>query len=202
MKPSFFYIIKQKLFGKNFLYEFCFKNKKTLDVGCGEGKFLSYDKKFITGIDTSKSCVERLKKEGYQVELASADKVPFADGSFEAVHSHNVIEHLPIPLAYGMIKESARVLASGGIMVISSEMPTKKFWNTFGHVKPYPPSAIRKLLREESREEFEPIVTLSFVDVFYLGNYHTNKILYFISAFLGYYTSVCRREYFVVLQKK
>ncbi len=202
MKPSFFYIIRQKLKGKNFLYEFYFKNKKTLDVGCGEGKFLSYDKKLITGIDTNVACIKRLKGEGYTAELASAEKIPFGDGSFEAIHCHNVIEHLPVSLAYAMIKESARVLKSGGIFVLSSEMPTKNFWNTFGHVKPYPPSAIRKLLREESREEFEPVVTLSFVDVFYLGNYHANKILYFISAFMGYYTSACRREYFVVLQKK
>ncbi len=202
MKPSFFYILRQKLAGRNFLYEFYFKNKKTLDVGCGEGKFLSYDKNLIAGIDTNKSCVERLKNEGYQATLASVEKIPFADNSFEAVQSHNVIEHLPVNLAYAMIKEAARVLSRGGIFVLSSEMPTKNFWNTFGHVKPYPPSAIKKLLRVESREEFPPISDIEIESVFYLGNYHKNKVLYLLSAFFGYYTPFCRREYFLVLRKK
>ena len=202
MKPSFFYILKQKLSGKNFVYEFYFKGKKTLDVGCGEGKFLSYDKKLITGIDTNASCVKRLKSEGYVTELASAEKIPFGDESFEAIHCHNVIEHLPVSLAYAMIRESARVLRSGGIFVLSSEMPTKNFWNTFGHVKPYPPAAIKKLLRAEIREEFEPISSLEIEGVFYLGNYHKNKFLYLLSAFFGYYTPFCRREYFLVLRKK
>ncbi len=202
MKPSFFYILKQKFAGKNFLYEFYFKNKRTLDVGCGEGKFLSYDKKLIAGIDTNVSCVERLKKEGYQVALASVEEIPFADNSFAAVQSHNVIEHLPVTLAYAMIKEAARVLSRDGIFVLSSEVPTKNFWNTFGHVKPYPPAAIKKLLRAESREEFEPISSLEIEGVFYLGNYHKNKFLYLLSAFFGYYTPFCRREYFLVLRKK
>lgn len=202
MKPSFFYIVSQKLKGKNFLYEFYFKGKKTLDIGCGEGMFLSYDKKLITGIDTNWACIERLKKEGYNALVASADKIPLTDGSFDAVHSHNVIEHLPIPIAYGMMKEAARVLKSGGVFILASEMPTKNFWNTFGHVKPYPPSAIRKLLRAESREEFESIETLFAEDVFYLGDYHKNKMLYLASAFLGYFTPLCRREYFLVLRKK
>ena len=85
---------------------------------------------------------------------------------------------------------------------MSSEVVTKKFWGTFGHTRPYPPGSIKKLLREDSREEFETIKTFEWVNVFYLGDYYKNKILYLISAFLGYYTPIFRREYFVVLRKK
>ena len=85
---------------------------------------------------------------------------------------------------------------------MSSEVVTERFWDTFGHVKPYPPGALQKLLRQKSREEFEPIVGLEYLGVFYLGEYFKNKILYGISAFLGYYTTILRREYFVVLRRQ
>ena len=196
------FILKSRLKGRNFLYEFYFKSKKTIDVGCGEGDFLKYDKALISGIDTNERVVKKLKAEGFHAALSSGAATPFADGEFEAAHCHNVIEHLSVDKAYGMIKETARILKSGGIFVLSSEIVTKKFWETFGHVKPYPPGAVRKLLRDESREEFEGISNLEYVGVFYLGNYHKNKFLYLISAFLGYYTPLCRREYFLVLRKK
>ncbi|MEN9621728.1 MAG: hypothetical protein RLZZ67_162 [Candidatus Parcubacteria bacterium] len=199
--PSFLYILKQRLAGKNFLFEFYFKGKKTLDVGCGEGAFLGLDKALMHGVDTNSRVITRLLSEGYKTKLASGDKLPYTDEEFEALNCHNVIEHLTIDKAYGMLSESARVLKKGGYLVLSSETVTKKFWNTFGHVKPYPPESIKKLLRAESREEFEPVTGLEYVGVFYLGDYYKNKILYLLSAFFGYYTTLSRREYFVVLKR-
>ena len=104
--------------------------------------------------------------------------------------------------AHMLITEAARVLKSGGLFVLASEVPTKKFWTTFGHIKPYPPEAIIKLLRRESREEFEGVDTLDYVDVFYFGDFFKNKILYVFSVFIAYYTPILRREYFLILRKK
>lgn len=201
-QPSLFYIIQTRIKGKSFIYEFYCKGKKTLDLGCGEGEFLAYDKDTIEGVDPNVRAVTRLKKEGYTVKEGRADKLPHDDSVFEVVHCHNVIEHVDIETAHKMLEEVKRVLVPGGIFVLSSEVVTKKFWETFGHVKPYPPMAVLKLLRPESREEFDGISGFESVGLFYIGEYFKNKLLYLISFCAGYLTPFLRREYFLILKKK
>jgi 2-polyprenyl-3-methyl-5-hydroxy-6-metoxy-1,4-benzoquinol methylase len=200
--PSLFYIIRARLAKRNFVYEFYCKGKKTLDVGCGEGEFLKHDKNLVQGFDPNERVVEKLTREGYQVHTGNAEHMPYKDGSFEVVHCHNVIEHVDIPAAYALLTESARVLQKGGHLVLSSEVVTKKFWDTFGHVKPYPPHAVLKLLRPESREEFEGIDSLEPAGLFYIGDFHPNKLVYLVKFSLGYLTPLFRREYFLVLKKR
>jgi SAM-dependent methyltransferase len=188
--------------GQSFLYEFYFKGKKTLDVGCGEGEFMRHDKELISGFDPNERVVNRLKGEGYKAFYADGTDMPFEDGEFEMAHCHNVIEHLDVQTALAMLKETARVLQKGGSLVLSSEVVTKKFWETFGHVKPYPPAAIIKLLRPDSREEFEGLSEFEVVGLFYIGDLYKNKLAYLLSFVCGYLTPFFRREYFLVLRKK
>lgn len=201
-KPSFLNIVTSRLRGKSFLYEFYFKDKKTLDVGCGEGEFLRLNKNVIVGVDLNERAVKKLIEDGCVAKVGSATDLPFPDATFERVHCRNVIEHMAIPDAYKLLKEAGRVLESGGLLVLASEVVTKKFWDTFGHVKPYPPHAIIKLLRDESREEFEKLEGFVYVDTLYFGDYYKNKLLYLLSVLLAYYTPLCRREYFLVLKKQ
>lgn len=200
--PSLFFIIKSRLKKRNFVYEFYCKGKKTLDVGCGEGEFLKNDKTLVHGFDPNERVVKRLAGEGYHVQSGSAAQMPYKDGEFEVVHCHNVIEHVDIPTAYTLLTESARVLKKGGHLVLSSEVVTKKFWDTFGHIKPYPPNAVIKLMRPESREEFDGIDTLEPVGLFYIGDYHPNKLVYLTMFILGHLTPFFRREYFLIFRKK
>lgn len=202
-RPSFLNILISRLSGRSFLYEFYFKDKKFLDIGCGEGEFLRNSKTNGFGIDLNERAIKKLQAEGYNTQLGSADRIDFADGSFEAVYCRNVIEHLDIEKAYKMLAEATRVLMEGGIFILASEVPTKKFWNTFGHIKPYPPEAIMKLIgRQESREEFECLENLEKIGLFYFGEYYKNKLLYLLSAMISYYLPVGRREYFLILKKK
>jgi len=202
IKPSFFYIIKTRLQKKNYLYEFYFKGRNVLDVGCGEGEMMSFGKNNITGIDMNERAINRLQQEGYKAILASVTSLPFDDDHFEAANCHNVIEHLDVQTAYMLLKETARVLKPGSLLVLSSELPTSKFWNTFGHIKPYPPMAVLKLLRAESREEFEGLADLEFHSVFYSSDCFNYKFVHLIAAFIAYHLPLLRREYFLVLKKK
>ncbi|KKQ27896.1 MAG: hypothetical protein US42_C0004G0035 [Candidatus Magasanikbacteria bacterium GW2011_GWC2_37_14] len=202
LKPSLFFILLKRLQKKSFLYEFYFKNKQTLDIGCGEGEFLNNDPENIYGVDLNKTAIGRLLNKGCKVKLGDITKLDYESNYFEAVHCSNVIEHLNVEEALQMIKEGARVLKKAGIFVLASEMPTRFFLDTFGHIKPYPPKAIKKLLRENSYEAFEGVDNLEYLTEFYIGNYHKNPILYACSFILGFYLPFFRREYFVILRKK
>ena len=200
--PGAMFILKSRLKGRSFVYDFYFKGKKTLDIGCGEGEFMRHDKALITGFDPNKRVVEKLVGEGFRAFSADARSMPFKDAEFEAAHCHNVIEHLDVEAALAMLKESGRILKKEGILVLSTEVVTKKFWETFGHVKPYPPAAIIKLLRPDSREEFDGLDCFEPAGLFFIGDHFKNKIIYFVTFFLGYFTPLFRREYFLVLRKK
>ena len=199
--PSFPFMLASRLRGKNFLFEHYFKGKKTLDVGCGEGEFMKLSPETIWGVDPNTRAISKLKTEGFKAELSGAEGMPFKDGEFEMAHCHNVIEHLDIATALSMLRETARVLKPGGILVLSSEVVNRKFWNTFGHVKPYPPEAIIKLMRAESREGFEGLSGFEVDGLFYIGDYHRNKILYLLQFTLGHFTPWFRREYFLALKR-
>lgn len=77
--------------------------KRTLDIGCGRKKLpgsIGLDSMALPGVDIVSDLNNRL---------------PFADGEFEVVHSNQVLEHIPNML--GLVEEIHRILAPGGIMV-------------------------------------------------------------------------------------
>lgn len=201
-KPSFFSMLAMRLEKKDFIYESYFKNSNVLDVGCGNGEFLKNDRERIEGLDANATVIDGLREAGYKVKAGDAGAIPYADGSFAGVHCRNVIEHLYPQEAYAMLKECARVLTPGGLLVLGTEMVTEKFWGTFGHTRPYPPGSIKKLLRSATREEFESIEELECLHIVYLGHFSRYKLLYFICSLIAYHLPFFRREYFMVLRKK
>jgi ubiquinone/menaquinone biosynthesis C-methylase UbiE len=96
-----------------------------LDVGAGEGRYLPiwrslFPKADITAVEVSPIASERsaARYPFARHVVASAEELPFADGSFDAVISIEVIEH--VPDGRRMIAECYRVLRPGGWCIIST----------------------------------------------------------------------------------
>ena len=106
-----------------------------LDVGCGDGYFLSNIEEELnkrnfkisaTGVDLSKEAV-KLAESAYpdiSFEVMDAEQMDIKDNSFDFIVSYGVFEHLSKPLSG--IKEVSRVLKPGGFFAMM--MPTIGFY--------------------------------------------------------------------------
>jgi len=56
-----------------------------LDVGCGSGISLEGWDCYKKGIDPSGELIKKALEKGFDVQVASAEKIPFADNSFDLV---------------------------------------------------------------------------------------------------------------------
>lgn len=96
---------------------------RVLDVGCGEGRVgavLASNGYAVAGVDVEPSMVE-LAGEHHPAVAADARSLPFPDDSFEAVVSvHALMEMDDLD---AVLRESARVLAPGGVFVAIVEHP-------------------------------------------------------------------------------
>lgn len=186
--------------GKNPIQEMFLKGRTILDIGCGEGKILQTNGARAYGIDINSAMVARLQKDGFHVKEGSATDIPYESNFFDVVHCSNIIEHLMPEDAQKMFREMYRVLKPGGNIILITPMP-KTVWNTFGHVKPYPPMAIRKLFREVSLEAFDSVKGLRITNVFYYGTWSAHKILFLISSLVAQITPLLRGSYLMIIQK-
>lgn len=97
---------------------------RVLDVGCGTGAVLDWlskqDNVFPTGIDYSREAVRFCRKRGQiRSASASANELPFADASFDAVASFDVLCHRSIPDPCVPLREMRRVLRPGGVLLLN-----------------------------------------------------------------------------------
>ena len=123
-----------------------FSRGRTLDVGCGIGLFLEFDKKTV-GVDINKYCVEYCQERfPGRVFLMEKDLLPFNESSFETLILDNVIEH--ISDVKPLMAEIKRVLTLGGRAVII--VPgVKGYRNDTDHKKFYDFDAL-KILAENN----------------------------------------------------
>jgi ubiquinone/menaquinone biosynthesis C-methylase UbiE len=92
--------------------------KEVLEVGCGTGlimRGLDGRAKRLVGVDISPGMLAEARRRGFDVFEGKAEKLPFADESFDLAYSFKVLAHVPdIELA---LREMARVLRPGGHLV-------------------------------------------------------------------------------------
>ena len=102
--------------------------KRVLDAACGEGygaALLADVAMHVTGVDVDRPVVAAASaryggRSNLVFEVASVTKLPLRDASVDVVVSFETIEHLSAADQPQMLAEFARVLAPGGILVLSS----------------------------------------------------------------------------------
>ena len=96
---------------------------RVLDIACGEGygtaAIASSGAQDVIGVDISpEACAHARAKYGVKTLVGSAEAIPLADASVDAVVSFETIEHLEHPER--LLDECKRVLAPRGCLVIST----------------------------------------------------------------------------------
>jgi ubiquinone/menaquinone biosynthesis C-methylase UbiE len=99
-----------------------------LDVGCGPGTItIDFARRVspgvVVGIDASESPLDGARKEAeaqgvdnVRFGVADVRRLPFADGTYDVVHAHQLLQHLAEPVA--ALREMARVCKPGGIVAV------------------------------------------------------------------------------------
>jgi SAM-dependent methyltransferase len=95
------------------------EGKRILDLGCGVGAFVRRFREFsddVAGIDVDRENVVEGAKEVPDLGLAVGEHLPFADGTFDVIMLHEVLEHMTDDLE--TLKEARRVLKDDGRIIV------------------------------------------------------------------------------------
>lgn len=106
---------------------------RILDAGCGVGMYTDQFRRFsphVTGVEIDPAAAAQAGTRAGGIVVAPAEALPFADGSFDVIFSHEVIEHVEDDRRAAA--EMARVLAPAGRIVLFC--PNRLYpFETHGH---------------------------------------------------------------------
>jgi SAM-dependent methyltransferase len=95
------------------------EGKRILDVGCGLGFYVRRLRDFsdeVYGVDVDLDNVAEASETLPNIQVAPAEKLPFANDFFDVVLSHEVLEHVDDDRQ--AVAEAIRVLRPGGRLVV------------------------------------------------------------------------------------
>ena len=95
------------------------KDKRILDVGCGLGMYVRKMRFFssdVYGVDIDPDKVAKASQDLPNIQASPAETLPFPDGYFDVILSHEVIEHVNDDAQ--AIREAYRCLKPGGRLVV------------------------------------------------------------------------------------
>ena len=136
--------------------------RRVVDVACGEGygsALLAGLAQSVVGVDIDAAAVAHAKaayagRPRLRFVDGSAADLPLPDASADTIVSFETIEHLEGALQPAMIAEFARVLAPGGVLVLSS--PNRvEYSEARNYVNPFH-------LRELDRDELAAVLGAAF----------------------------------------
>lgn len=104
---------------------------RVLDVGCGSGQTMTWFRRLYpgwraVGVDVAADGVRAVDRSSRQMAcLASATELPFADRSFDALITLDVLQHLPLEGGdERALAEMHRVLRPGGVLFVRTNAQT------------------------------------------------------------------------------
>jgi SAM-dependent methyltransferase len=124
---------------------------RLLDFGCGRGDQLRAFAALgfeAAGADVSPRAAEMAGGLEVVVVDPATSELPFPDGSFDAVFSKSVVEHMPDPI--DLAREAFRVLRPGGTAVLMTPSWQHNAWGPFyidhTHVTPFTAPSLKDLM--------------------------------------------------------
>lgn len=98
---------------------------RVLDLACGEGygaAVLAARGHSVIGVDLEAPVLQKAATQYRAAAFAAGDalRLPFGDGTFDAIGALQVIEHLPDAFTDPLLEEIARVLKPGGTLYVTT----------------------------------------------------------------------------------
>lgn len=154
---------------------------RVIDIGCGEGWFtqlVASESESIIGIDPSKTAIERASAANSSANatyhLASADNLPVEDSWADRVVYYNSLHHVPTELQPKALKETARVLAPGGLLLIVEPLAKGSAYELFQPVEDEAAvydTTLQLILGIAASEEFEQDLEELFIDSYVYASF-------------------------------
>lgn len=116
------------------------KARNVLDIGCGHGalsRSLAAKGFAMTGIDPDEDAVKAARKAvpNARFERATAEALPFADGTFDAAIFLNALHHVPEALMRQALAETRRVLTKDGALIVVEPLARGTFFEVMRPVE-------------------------------------------------------------------
>lgn len=98
--------------------------KKVLDVGCGNGRFLSLLREFgagdwrLVGVDFDDAAIEKCRKAGFEAHAERIEDLPENEDGFDAAIMLQLIEHVEDPV--DTCRQIFSILKPGGHVIIET----------------------------------------------------------------------------------
>jgi dolichol-phosphate mannosyltransferase len=151
---------------------FAFEAGLVLDIGCGSSRIVQTLPR-VVGMDMDQRKLRWLRAPGLPLVRGDMNRLPFRDGTFDAVVSSEVIEHIPRDDV--RLSELVRVIRPGGMLIIGTPDYARRLWRTLewiyskvfpgGYVKEH----INRYNHEGLRRELVDELGLEVLDVRYVG---------------------------------